>query len=308
VARILVTPRSLTQTPHAAVERLRGEGHEIVYPPAGILPDEATLAALVPGVDAWLAGVEPVSERVIAAADRLAVISRNGTGIDNLPLARLAARGIEVRVAEGANAAGVAELAVGLMFAALRHIPATDTGVKAGGWPRLRGREIRGRTVGIVGCGAIGGEVARLVAALGAVVIAFDPRRPAVAVPADRMAWVDLDGLFRTADVISFHCPPPPDGQPLLDGARIAAMRPGAVVVNTARAALVEETALIAGLDAGTPSVYAADTFAEEPPVSLDLAGHPRVIATSHIGGFTDESVDRATEAAVANLLAVLGA
>jgi D-3-phosphoglycerate dehydrogenase len=306
MARILVTPRSLTETPHPAVERLRADGHDIVYSPAGILPDEATLAALLPGVDGWLAGIEPVSRNVIDAADRLVVVSRNGTGIDNLPLPALAARGIAVRIAEGANAAGVAELAVGLIFAALRHIPATDAGVKAGGWPRLRGREIRGRTVGIVGCGAIGGEVARLVAALGARVIAFDPRRPDLGITPDRMSWVDVDTLFRTAEVISFHCPPPPDGRPLLDADRIAGLQPGAIVVNTARAGLVDEVALLAGLDAGTPSVYAADTFPEEPPASLRLAGHRRVIATSHIGGFTDESVDRATEVAVANLVAAL--
>jgi D-3-phosphoglycerate dehydrogenase len=308
MARILVTPRSLTADRHPAIDRLRADGHEIVLAPAGSLPDEATLRALVPGVDGWIAGVEPVSPAVIAAADRLVVISRNGTGVDNLPLDDLARRGIAVRIAGGANAAGVAELAVGLMFAALRHIPATDAGVKAGGWPRLRGREIRGRTVGVVGCGAIGGEVARLVAALGAHVLAFDPRDPPLDVPAGQLVRVDIDALVAGADVVTLHCPSMPGGGPLLDAGRIARLRPGAVVINTARASLVDEAALIAGLDAGRPGVYAADTFPQEPPTSLGLAGHPRVIATSHIGGFTDESVDRATEAAVANLLDQLAA
>jgi D-3-phosphoglycerate dehydrogenase len=149
--RILVTPRSLTANPHAAVERMRAEGYDIVYSSAGKLPDEAELIRLVPGVMGWLAGVEPVSEKVIEAARDLRVISRNGVGVDNLPLQMLANRGVAVRIADGANAVGVAELTIGLTLAALRHIPFTDAGVRAGEWPRRLGREIRGQQFGVVG-------------------------------------------------------------------------------------------------------------------------------------------------------------
>ena len=304
--RILVTPRSLTATPHPAVERLREHGFEIVYSTSGQLPDEAELSRLMPGVVGWLAGVEPVSEAILASAGSLRAVSRNGVGIDNLPVSALAERGIALRTADGANAAGVAELAIGLAFAALRQIPATDAGVKAGGWPRRRGLEIRGRRVGVVGCGAIGREVARLFAALGASIVAFDPLRPAVDVPADRFAWADLPTLFAEADIVTLHCPPPAGGRPLVGAAELARFRRGAILINTARAQLVDEAALLEALDAGAIGAYAADVFAEEPPRSLALAGHRNVIATSHIGGFTDESVDRATEAAVANLLDAL--
>ena len=233
---------------------------------------------------------------MIAAADRLRVISRNGVGTDNLPMPALARRGIVVRTAEAMNAAGVAELAIALMLSALRHIPPTDRGIKAGQWPRRRGMEIRNRRVGVVGCGAIGGEVARLVAAFGASVLAFDPARPALPIPPDRLRFVDLPALFSEAEIVTLHCPPAKDGRPLFDAGALAMLAPGAILVNTARAALVDEGALIAALDAGQVSVYAADVFAEEPPLSLALAGHSKVIATSHIGGFTEESVDRATE------------
>lgn len=304
--RILVTPRSLTSATHPLVERLRAEGHEIVMPAPGKLPDEEDLLALVPGVTGWLAGVEKISPRVIAAAGSLRAISRNGTGTDNLPIDTLLARKIAVRIAAGANAAGVAELAIGLIFAALRQIPLCDAGIKQGSWPRRIGAEIRGRKVGVVGCGAIGAEVARLAAALGAEVLAYDPQRPAVSVEAGSLRWVEISGMLAEADVVTLHCPAPADGRPLLGATEFAAMRRGAVVINTARSSLVDEVALLEALEDGRLGCYATDVFEEEPPASLALAGHAGVIATSHIGGFTRESVDRATEVAIANLMDAL--
>lgn len=304
--RILVTPRSLTTGPHPALAPLRAAGFEVITSAPNQLPKEDELIRLVPGCVGWLAGIEPISPAVIAAASNLRVISRNGTGIDNLPLAALKARGIEVAIAGGANAAGVAELAIGLIFAALRHIPLADAGIKSGGWPRRRGRELRDRVVGVIGCGAIGREVARLLVALGANVVAFDPARPTIDLPAEKFRWASREETLRSAEIITFHCPLPPDGKPILDTGGLAQLRPQAIVVNTARAGLVEDAAMLAALERGAVDVYATDVFAEEPPQDLALARHERVIATSHIGGFTDESVERATSIAVANLLAAL--
>ncbi len=302
--RILVTPRSLTSGGHPALGRLVDGGFEVVTCTPGQLPSPEELIRLLPGCVGWLAGVEPVPESVIDAASDLRVISRNGSGVDNLPLSQLARRGIKVVKAEGANASGVAELAVALMLAGLRHIPLTDAGIKSGGWPRRQGREIRGRTVGVVGCGAIGYEVARLAAALGADVLGYDvARRP---LPLARFRWVELGDLLTQADVISLHCSALPDGRVLLDARSLAEVRPGLVLVNTARASLVDTEAVLAGLEAGRLSAYAVDVFDTEPPRNLDLARHPQVIATSHIGGLTSESIERATNAAVDNLLAAL--
>jgi len=305
--RILVTPRSLTATPHPAVLALRQRGYELSYCQAGRMPDEAELIRLVPGVAGWLAGVETISPAVIAAAGDLRVISRNGVGVDNLPLPLLAERGIAVRVAQGANAPGVAELTIGLMLAALRHIPRADSGIKQGQWPRTIGREIRGRKIGIVGCGAIGSEVARLCHALGAQPLVHDPASEL----AERLPFaraVSLAALILESDVITLHCPAAPHGAALLGPAQFSAMRPGVALVNTARAALVDEAALRRALDAGQVACYAVDVFDQEPPCAGSLASDPRVIATSHIGGYTEESVDRATAIAVANLLDALEA
>jgi D-3-phosphoglycerate dehydrogenase len=303
--RILVTPRSLTTTPHPAVEALRQRGHEVLYCQAGRTPDEAELIRLVPGVAGWLAGVETVSPAVIAAARDLRVISRNGVGVDNLPLSALAARGIAVCVAQGANSAGVAELTIGLMLAALRNIPFADSGIKQGQWPRKIGREIRGCKVGVIGCGAIGGEVARLCHALGAEPLVYD----AIGAFAARLSFaraVDFATLIAEADIITLHCPAAADATAVLGAKEFAAMRPGATLVNTARAALVDAIALKAALDSGRLASYAVDVFPEEPPRDLAIAGDPRVIATSHIGGYTQESVDRSTTIALANLLEAL--
>ena len=303
--RILVTPRSLTTSPPPALDRLREAGYEVVTATPGQMPDEAELMRLVPGCIGWLAGVEPVSERVIAAADKLHVISRNGTGLDNLPLPALERRGIVAIRAGGANAVGVAELTIGLMLAAARSIPASDAGIKAGDWPRLRGREISGAVVGVVGCGAVGRRVAEIVIAMGAEVIAHDPMPPDLSATR-HFRWADQEEVVRSADLLTLHCPPPRDGA-LIDDAALASMRPGAILVNTARASLVDETAALNALDSGHLAIYATDVFETEPPATLRLAGHPRVIATSHIGGLTRESVERATELAVANLLDALG-
>ena len=305
--RILVTPRSLTASPHPAVERFRERGYDIVYCAPGKLPDEAELIRLVPGIVGWLAGVEPNSEAVISAAQDLRAISRNGTGVDNLPISALAARGIVVRTAKGANARGVAELTIGLTLAALRHVPFVDAGIKAGKWPRRIGREIRGRTFGVVGMGAVGREAARLATALSAKVVAYDPLRPLIdATLQEAIQWVDLPTLFAESEIVSLHCPAPADGRPMIGADQLAIFRRGAVLVNTARAALVDEASLLAALQSGQVDVYATDVFAQEPPNDLSLAGHDRVIVVSHIGGFTKESVERATTLAVANLLEAL--
>lgn len=305
-ARILVTPRSLTSDPHPDIERLRENGFDIVYSRAGQIPTEDELVELLPDCIGWLAGVEPVTPRVIEAAGALKVISRNGVGVDNLPVDMLAQRGVRILIAEGANSLGVAELTVGLMFSAMRSIPLSDAGIKAGQWPRVRGMEIRGRTVGIIGCGAIGREVARMMVALGAKVIAYDPARPNLDLPSSHFSYAEVDDILSEAEILSLHCPLPKDGSALLDRRRLATVREGLILVNTARARLIDEDAVVEALDDGRIACYATDVFEPEPPVSLHLAGHQRVIATSHIGGFTAESVDRATRIAADNLLMAL--
>ncbi len=302
MSRILVTPRSLTRNPDPALQALIADGYELVFSRPGETPDEAALVALLPGCVGWLAGVEPVSPRVLETATGLRAISRNGTGTDNLPLGTAERLGIQVLRAGGANARGVAELTFGLLLASLRHVPEQNAALKAGVWQRRSGIEIEGRTLGLVGCGAVGRLVARFALALDARVRVFDPYPDTGFTPVGDFAWTPFDQVLAEAQMLSLHCPMPPDGRALLDAPAINRLPGNCHVVNTARAALVDEAAMLAGLEQGKVQTYATDVFASEPPSPSALLSHPRVIATPHIGGLTAESVSRATVAAVDNL------
>ncbi|MBN9158443.1 MULTISPECIES: phosphoglycerate dehydrogenase [unclassified Microbacterium] len=306
--RILVTPRSMTASgldDAADLAPLRERGWELVSGPAGRLPNVEELIELVPGIDGWLCGVEQVPATVLDAADRLRVISRNGVGAENLDLDSARAHGVAVELARGANSRGVAELSVALMLSALRDIPAADRALHDGRWARSLGRELADRTVGIVGFGAIGRLVARIVLAFGANVLAYDPFATIDMAGVD---GVELDDLFAECDVITLHAPPRADGRPLVDATLLGSLRPQTVLVNTARSALVDPEAVLAALEDGALRAYAVDAFDQEPPVLDALLSHPRVILTPHVGGYTDASVRRATEQAVTNLITALTA
>jgi phosphoglycerate dehydrogenase-like enzyme len=303
MGKILITPRSLTKEGHPALERLKKAGHQLVTCTPGKMPDEAELLALLPGCAGYLAGVEKVSARVLEAARGLKVISRNGAGIDNVDLEAARRLNIQVRPAPGANARGVAELAIALIFSLLRSLPWSDGQLKRRSWNRRLGLEVAGRTLGLVGCGNIGRMVVELAAGLGLKTMAFR-RHPDPSFAPPRFRWVSLEELYAGSDIISLHCPAGP--RPVIDREAIARMRRGVYLVNTARADVVEEQAVLEALASGQIAGFATDVFAQEPPKDWRLAGHERVIATPHIGGYTEESVSRATEEAVRNLLEVL--
>jgi D-3-phosphoglycerate dehydrogenase len=245
----------------------------------------------------WIAGVEPVSPKVLAAAKMLQVISRNGSGVDNIPLADAAQRGITVLRANGANAQGVAELTLGLALLAARNLG--DRGLKEGIWRRSMGAELNGRKVAVVGYGRIGQAVARLFAAFGSVVSVIEP----LDVATEPFARVDLESAIREAELITLHCPPSPDGKPLLSNVLLSRARPGLTLINTARRTLVDEEGLLQQLENGRIAAYCSDVFDQADESAATLIAHPRVIATPHLGAFTRESVDRAALEAVQNLL-----
>ncbi|WP_353946558.1 NAD(P)-dependent oxidoreductase [Streptomyces sp. HUAS MG91] len=297
VARIAVTPRSLSADGHPALAELEAAGFELVYPAPGRMPTADEQRAALADCVGYLAGVEPITGDILDRAPRLRVISRNGVGTDAVDLAAAAERGITVTTTGDANAQGVAELTLALILASGRAIPAQDAALRQGEWRRRRGRELAGRTLGVIGCGRIGSRVAALGRALGMRVLRHDAAPGAGDTPLPR--------LLAESDVLTLHCPPPAGG-PLVDAAFLDAVRPGACLVNTARATLIDPRAVRAALDDGRLGGYATDVFEVEPPADRDLLAHPLAVSTPHIGGFTEESVDRATRAAVDNLLQAL--
>jgi len=302
--KILITPRSVTRDGHPSLGRLEEAGFELVFSRPGTMPSEEELMELVPGCVGWLAGVETISARVLVAASELRVISRNGTGADAIDHAAAGRLGIQVLRAQGANARGVAELAMALIFALARSIPATDRLLKDGRWERLAAFELEGKTLGLIGCGKIGRLVTGFALAMGMRVLAHDPFPNWENAPSG-FKYVELAEVYRRADVISLHCPPPSD-RALLDAEGLAALKKGVLLINTARSGLIDTQALLAALSSGQVGGLALDVFDQEPPEDRRLLEHPRVIATPHIGGFTPESIDRAMTQAVDNLLEVL--
>lgn len=304
--KILVTPRSVTRHGHPALKRLEQAGYEVVLAPAGRQPDAEDLQRLLPGCVGYLAGVEEIRATVLESATALRVISRNGVGVDNIDLAAAARRGIVVRKAVGSNARGVAELTFAQLLALARWLPFGDRGIKAGGWERRQGIELIGRTLGLLGCGHVGRIVAKLALAFEMKVIAYDVMPDRSFAPAPDFRFAAFDEVLAAADALSLHCPALPDGRPLLGAVELARMKPGALLINTARADLVDGAALASALERGHLAGVALDVFQHEPPVGDLLVASDRVIATPHIGGFTAESVDRAMDMAVTNLLVEL--
>lgn len=301
--RILITPRSLSRSFHHGLTPLKDAGYELVTPSPGETPTEAELIGALPGCVGWIAGVEPITEKVIDAATDLRAISRNGTGTDNLPMPVLERRNITVTRAMAANARGVAELALTMSLAGLRRVVPTHCGMKSGSWPRQIGREMQGANVGVIGLGAIGAAFASFCLSLDAKVKAYDPFADDNVLRHPNFQRCDLNDVFTSADLVSLHAPMPEDGQPLVTAARLAAMTSQSVLVNTARAGLVDADALLDALNTKHIGTYATDVFDVEPPRPSPLLAHPDVVLTSHIGGFTKESVERSTEMAVHNLL-----
>jgi phosphoglycerate dehydrogenase-like enzyme len=248
--------------------------------------------------------LRPVDARVIDAAPRLRLVQKIGVGVNTIDLERARARGIAVCNMPGTNSRAVAEHTLGLMLAVLRQIRRFDGDVRHGdgwSWPAARQDrlgEIAGRTIGLVGMGGIGQLLAPTLAAMGAQVI-YTARAAKRELP---YTFLDLDALLEHADIVSLHVPLTAATQHLLNAERFARMRPGSVLINTARGALVDEAALGAALDAGRIAAAGLDVFETE-PVAPDnpLLRRDDVVLTPHIAWLTRETLQRSLDVAVAN-------
>lgn len=279
---------------------------DIVY--AGKAPTEDELVALCGRHDpvAIIVRYGKVGPAVMDAAPSLKVISKHGSGTDTIDKIAAKARGIDVVAAVGANAAAVAEQALALLLACAKSVVALDARMHAGHWDKAthKSLELGGRTIGLLGLGAIGQRFARMADAMGMRVIGFDPyakELPACITP------VDLDTLWRESDAISLHCPLTDDNRGLLDASTLAQCKRGVIVVNTARGGLIDEAALLAAVRSGQVMAAGLDSFAQEPMT----AGHPfqgekNFVLSPHIGGVTGDAYVNMGVGAARNLLQVL--
>jgi len=301
--RVLATARSFCNTAGEHHDYLKAQGCDLdLRPPANPM-SAAELGALLPGYDGVILGLDSCDESALLGADRLKVISRYGVGYDEVDLDAAARKGITVTNTPGANQIAVAELAIGLMFALARHIPLIASAARQQSWKRPTGIELTGKTLGLIGFGAIGREVARRALGIGMQVVAYDPFYQGTF---PGVALVTLDDVIGRGQIISLHAALTPENHHLINAERLAQMQPGSLLLNTARGGLVDEKALYDALSAGKLRGAAMDAFENEPPEGSPLLTLDNFIATPHIGATTHESVERMAMMAARNLVAVL--
>ena len=281
-----------------ALPALRAK-HEVLYD-AKLVDDLARLLTECANADALLVrNRTQVRGAVVDALKRCKVVGRLGVGLDNIDVPACEARGMKVIPATGANALSVAEYVIAAAMLLLRGAYQSTAATAAGQWQRAAlsgGRELRGKTLGLIGFGSIGQITAEMARALGMTVIAFDALMPAghPAFAANGVRATSLDDLVASADVISLHVPLVDSTRNLFDAKRIASMKRGAVLVNSARGGIVDEAALAAALKSGQLGGAAIDVFATEPlPASPYFVDCPNLLLTPHVAGVTLESNER---------------
>lgn len=249
-----------------------------------------------------------VTAAVIEAGRRLKVIGRAGVGVDNIDIQAAVAHGIIVVNSPLAATIGVAEHTLALMLALARQVPAADRSMKAGKWDKsaFMGEELTDKTLGLVGTGRIGSQVALLSKAFGMRVIGYDPYLSDEELAARGVSPATFDSVLASADFLSLHLPLGPETQKLIGEAELSRMKKGARIVCTARGGILDEDALRAALDSGQIAGAALDVFAKEPPPPGSVAEHPQVIATPHIGAQTIEAQKRAGVSIAEEVVSVL--
>ncbi|HEV7577946.1 MAG TPA: hydroxyacid dehydrogenase [Caldimonas sp.] len=281
--------------PEQALEVL-GPGFEVRQGRIGKAYTEAELMTLLVDVDAVATNSrDSFTRRVIEGAPRLRVIAKAGSKpSSNVDMAAAERRGVRVTWTPGANAVSVAEMTMAMMLTVVRRLPEASERLRAGGWRSmdLLGNELAGRTLGLVGLGAVGREVARRFQVFGGRVLAFDPyvdRETSLKLGVEGVE--NLSDLYRRSHIVSLHCEMNGRTAHMIDAEALACMRPDAVLINTARGGLVDESALLDALEAGRPWAAALDVFENEPTrPEHPLLRHPRVFATPHTAAFTHEA------------------
>jgi len=305
--RLLVTPTSYGKNDSRLKTDLEAQVGKVTYNPTGKPLSSAEVMDLLPGIDGYIAGLDVIDAAALAGADRLKVIARYGVGVDNVDLAAAKSKKIVVTNTPGANSASVAELALALMLALARQIPEAVEAVHLGKWPRYAGLTLEGKTIGILGVGAIGKQLVRRLQGFDCRILVHDPFVDAAAASALGVELADLDDVLGQSDFLSLHMPLLPETRGVVNDEFLGRMKPGAYLINTARGEVIDETALLRALQSGHLRGAGLDTFVKEPPdPESPLLRLPQVVATPHLGAMTDGATSNMGWMAMQDCLAVL--
>lgn len=300
--RVMVTPSMLAAFDEA-FGPLREAGVEVIFNSGHYPMNAVELARFIGDAELAIVGLDTLSAEVFAACPRLKIVARNGIGLDNVDLDAASAHGVTVTVPHGANSISVAELAFGLMLALHRQIVAAHRRVERGIWRREIGVELAEKTLGIIGLGRIGKQVARRALAFDMHVIANDIAPDHAFAGKYGIPFVSRDDLLRTADIVSLHVPLTPLTQHMIDAQALRAMKRSAALINTARGPVVDAQALVDALDGGMIAGAALDVHTVEGQVEPFLLNRDNVVITTHLGAYTHESLLKTTRGAVQSLL-----
>ncbi len=305
--RVLVTPTSYGRNDPALISELEQAVGQVIYNTSGKPLSSEQLQTLLPGIDAYIAGLDSIDAEAIATADKVQVIARYGAGVDRVDLRAARKHGIVVTNTPGANTVSVAELAVALMLALARMIPLANIETKAGGWPRMSGSSLQSKTIGLLGFGAIGKNTAKRLQGFDCHVIAYDPYPDQVSAEELSVQLRTREQVIRQSDFLSLHLPSLPETRGMVNARFLASMKPGSFLINTARGELIVESDLLQALRNGHLQGAALDTFSVEPPgADNPLLALPQVVATPHTGAHTDGATNAMGWGALHACLAVL--
>ncbi len=305
--KILITTRSFRRMEGEHKQILIDAGYEMVDSPFQRPVEAHELADLLVDIDAAILGVDDVSAEAFSKANKLKVVSRYGVGVDKVDLAAATDKGIVVTNTPGGNANAVAELALGFMLSLSRNIPRQDRQVRGEDWSLLKGVELAGKTLGILGMGRIGQRVAELANVFGMTILFYDPYAPSDdflnRVPCQSS---EVERILTDSDFVSLHLPLLPQTANMIDADALSKMKNTAFLINTARGGVVDEVALNDALISRTIAGAAFDAFAEEPSIGNPLIQHDNFISTPHAGSSTEQTTLRMGLMASQNALAVL--
>ena len=307
MANVLITSRSVAENKEGKVI-LEAAGHEIIIRVGNGVWPEADMVRIISGMDAVIAGLDEITDKVIeAGAPSLKIIARNGVGYNKVDVAAAERFGIPVTLAPGSNTISVCELVFGLLFSLTRSIPAQNADIRQGGWKRNIGFELYGKVLGVLGTGNIGSEVIKRAHAFGMEIIAFDVYQRPELCQKYNVKYLSLEEVLRQSDFLTLHLPVMPDTRNIINKHTLAIMKDTAFIVNTARGELVDEQDLYAALKAGQLAGYSTDTLAQEPPASdHPFFTLPNVVVTPHCGAYTKEAVIRCSVMAAQEVVRVL--
>lgn len=305
--KVLVTPRSYGKTNPELFEQLKNAGLEVVRNETGGILDKETMKRLLSDCDGLIVGVDPVDAEVISAAPRLKAVAKYGVGVDNIDTAVCQARGIPVSRTVGANSAAVADYAMALILAVARKTVLIDSHCRQGDWKKITTQDLSGKTLGLLGLGAIGKKVAARAQGFDMQVMAYDPYWDEAYAAAHNIRKATAEEIYRQCDVISLHLPLLPSTRNTIGGAELAMMKPNTILVNTARGGLIDENALLDALEG--KKIYGAgiDAFEEEPPKDPRWFRLENVVLGSHCAASTVGASETMGRMATENLIRDLG-